>query len=268
VYDLFRKQYIMENDNHPPGNNQNSAEGRMPETAARSTENANPNSNNPNCRAKREKVTPLKMAEFSLLVLVFAATATAACYTRKQWITADDQERRALRAYLGVTSTPFILKCGSCDDPTVPIFVDASFRDTNSITMEIQNFGNTPAFDVKVRTSWAWTPFGQELPDTFEYPDLPFAKGTFPMSGFTLSPGQQSTPTNMLDKTVVEGITKARQHEISAYYYGHIDYQDAFGETPIIDFCTRYAPDAGEGRHFLACTKHNGPRPDRSTSHQ
>ena len=58
----------------------------------------NPNSNED--PSKREGKHPLEYIIAVFLVLTFIATSIAACYTRKQWITADDAEKRSLRAYL------------------------------------------------------------------------------------------------------------------------------------------------------------------------
>jgi hypothetical protein len=49
---------------------------------------------------KRKESNPLDWAIFIFLVITALATAAAACYTRKQWLTASDTERRQLRAYV------------------------------------------------------------------------------------------------------------------------------------------------------------------------
>lgn len=47
-----------------------------------------------------EKKHPLEWGIFVLLFFTLIATGLAAYYTRKQWITADDSEKRDLRAYV------------------------------------------------------------------------------------------------------------------------------------------------------------------------
>ena len=60
---------------------------------------------NPKASDARGKRHPLDWLVFLFLVLTFVATAAAACYTRKQWITADDTEKRQVRAYAFATPT-------------------------------------------------------------------------------------------------------------------------------------------------------------------
>jgi hypothetical protein len=50
---------------------------------------------------------PLEWAIAVMLLFTLIATGAAAYYTRNQWLTADDQEKRSLRAYLIVTSARF-----------------------------------------------------------------------------------------------------------------------------------------------------------------
>ena len=88
----------MENDNKPSGKDQKYTEKDMRKAATGSNKNGKPDTNNTNHGSKGGEINMFKIAEFVLLILVFAATATAAVYTRKQWITADDVEYRSLRA--------------------------------------------------------------------------------------------------------------------------------------------------------------------------
>jgi hypothetical protein len=63
--------------------------------------------------------------------------------------TAQHAEKQQLRAYVGVNSEPITLRCDACDDPSKPI-IEQELREDNSIVIEMQNFGQTPAYDTTV----------------------------------------------------------------------------------------------------------------------
>ena len=73
----------------------------------------------------------LEIGVFLLLFSTLIATSFAAYFTAKQWQTADDQERRSLRAYLGVADYK----------------VD---RVAGAIVFTVANGGQTPARDVRM----------------------------------------------------------------------------------------------------------------------
>jgi hypothetical protein len=77
-------------------------------------------------------------------------------FTKKQWETADDQEKRSLRAYLGIADYK----------------VD---RAAGVITFNIANGGQTPARDVRVVRNL--DPAWKEYAKNFDFADLPEAPG-------------------------------------------------------------------------------------------
>ena len=172
--------------------------------------------------------------------------------------TAQDTEKQQLRAYVGVNSEPIILRCDACDNPSKPI-IEREYRDDNSVVMEIQNFGLTPAYDTSVRLKWEINTSGIGPADDFAYPDDQL--GTNGVGKFAMYPGQKRPSVVILDAQTIAFIQRARKHEMSMFYYGRIDYRDVFDEQTIVDFCFWYAPDAGAKNHFPICPMHNGPRP-------
>jgi hypothetical protein len=90
----------------------------------------------------------LEIGIFMLLLLTLIATSCAAYFTKKQWETADDQEKRSLRAYLGIADYK----------------VD---RAEGVITFNIANGGQTPARDVRVVRNLVLDPAWKEYAKNF-----------------------------------------------------------------------------------------------------
>src|SRR5580692_2690709 len=112
-----------------------------------------PNPSDANPTSKKERKHPLDVWIFIFLVLTFAATATAACYTRKQWLTAEDSEKRQLRAYVGYVA-------GGVEN-----FGDAQKQ---IFRMTRKNYGITPAYNVfSPPTAHDVLRIGGSLPATF-----------------------------------------------------------------------------------------------------
>ena len=91
-----------------------------------------PDSNNPEQCSNKERKHPLEYFIAGFLVLTFVATAIAAYYTRLQSLTADDTEKRSLRAYILANQPSVII-----DDFNI---VHAR--------VQIKNSGLTPAYRV------------------------------------------------------------------------------------------------------------------------
>jgi len=214
------------------------------------------------------RVAGIGVSIYTLLTLVIVAASTysatqakiSADAARLSAATAQDTEKRQLRAYVGVNSEPIVLRCDACDDAS-KLIVQQECRDENSIVVEMQNFGQTPAYDTTVYINWQINQYGTELADDFAYPDT-VTKG-LQTSKFAMYPGQKRPTIHILDAQTVGLIRRARNHEISIFYYGHIDYRDVFDEQSVVNYCFRYAPDAGPKNHFPLCPEHNGPRPKR-----
>ena len=100
--------------------------------------------------------------EWLIAVMVFGtlvATGVAAYYTKRQWETAADYERRSLRAYMGLyTDVPIKLHCDSCSAASANKSGGLSKWDDNFISITIKNFGQTPAYRVHIHTNYLPVP--------------------------------------------------------------------------------------------------------------
>jgi hypothetical protein len=138
--------------------------------------------------------------------LTLIATSVAACYTRKQWLTADDQERRSLRAY---------------------VFVEGSFFEQNAesatFKISIKNSGQTPAYKVRY-----WTKIG-----LMDYPlpedKFPAAPDPSEVKFIGVVAPQGTYEMNVTRLFIYQGEERESLAPNKALYVaGRIDYEDAF----------------------------------------
>src|SRR3954451_17282828 len=87
------------------------------------------------CCPPRGGKHPLEYAIFAFLVLTFVATSVAACYTRNQWITAADAEKRQLRAYIFLD---------------IATMSDFGVSQKPMVKMTLKNFGQTPGYETVI----------------------------------------------------------------------------------------------------------------------
>lgn len=103
------------------------------------------------------KVQNISQAAIAVIaVLTLGAAITAACYTKKQWETAYEQERLSLRAYVGPTKVE--LQCLRCDDPAnlsltnvvpkTPPTKPIPFPPGANIILRFENSGLTPGYEI------------------------------------------------------------------------------------------------------------------------
>ena len=125
------------------------------------------------------------------------------------------------------------------------------------VTIDVQNGGQTPAYNVKIRSQWQPMPLGEKLPKTFPYAvDLAEDLGT----GGSLLPGEKEPGiTDIKDPKVKSWIADARADKVSVYYFGQIEYMDVFKRPRITPFCAGYDPHAPEAESFVGCPEHNTP---------
>jgi hypothetical protein len=243
----------VENNKKPPNDHQKNLENKGGETLSRGNKQPDPNPQNTKCEAKGEKTTGFKIAEFILLILVFIATATAAIYTCKQWITADDNERRGLRAY--VASSDIRIQCPNCGNAT---YKEPSFGDriatADLIIVTARASGNTPAYNSRVQ-HLDWQPFQKDIiyPDGMEFvihPDL----------GKTIEGRHTILPGATRDYQIpirVRDFEDVRNGKYNMRVYGNIDYDDVFGAKWTAEFCYVYQFLHGND-FFSACPDHQG----------
>jgi hypothetical protein len=174
--------------------------------------------------------------------------------TEKSVKLAASTATRRLRAYIGFTDKPPSLKCKDCKD-------SGHDEDDDSITIEMKNFGLTPAYRVHGWFAAKETPLGEQLAEGFDYP-APQNLGTrFHYS--TLNPGQVAPVQYNFNSNQVELVGRARKHEISLYFYGEAIFRDAFGSTRSAPFCYRYIPESPD-KAWPLCPEHNSPTEDES----
>jgi hypothetical protein len=93
----------MENDRKPTNDGAQGSDDKPLNAVPSRVEHGEPQANGHRCRSRAEKHPMewfLESGIFLLLLFTLIATSVAACYTRKQWLTADDSEKRDLRAYV------------------------------------------------------------------------------------------------------------------------------------------------------------------------
>jgi hypothetical protein len=192
-----------------------------------------------------EKKHPLEWATFLMLLGTLIATGLAANYTRKQWLSAEDTERRTLRAYLAIT-------------PNLKV-------DRTKTEFSIDNFGQTPAKTVQIWGNWEFVPFGEDLPADFAF-------RVKPPSPCSELPGQSMArgPLTVFPKSALEAalyhcqsqlfdFAFTNQKQSNAFLYGYISYLDIFNMEHRTNYCLLYYPAI---RMAVFCSRHNEIDPD------
>ena len=211
-------------------------------------------------RAKHDRKTLCwaKVAGFGVWVytLLTAAIMAAAIHSA---ITSHDQEERSLRAYVGVSNEEIVLNCAVCDNPNKPHNSDA-YSDENMITFQVQNYGQTPAYDGVGVVGVKDMPPGHELPSNFNYPlagpDQRTPAKAYP---WVIEPHETNHFGMFIDGTTADLIKKVRAKQIWLYFYGEMTYIDVFGCEAKLLFCFRYIPDNDPNHRFPFCPEHNEP---------
>lgn len=178
----------------------------------------------------------LKKMNPEMIISLFAVfvSVVAMAVTVYQAYIAKDMSQRQLRAYVAVDAPHF----GS--------------KNPESVTIKVQNGGQTPAYQLTAHLNRAWFPSGTMMPDSFDYPDY---GNQDPQSVATLTQGKEvilTFPNNP------DEIKRARAGEINLFYYGHIDYKDTFGNRRVSKFSYQYFPvlvDGNDVGHQLRLLK-------------
>lgn len=200
---------------------------------------------------------------FILLGSLYSAyeSRRAANAARAQAATSADTETRQLRAYIGIIDT-LVLQCPLCETAgsNKPINFTRDDFFANTITIEIQNGGLTPAHAVTVKDSWEQVGFGRGLPKNFDYPINPPGVNEFAIPQLnpvaSLNPREKTPVASNIDKAAIPLIVEAKKHLITLYYYGEIDYIDVFGFGRRTTYCLEYIPDY-KTDPFTPCPEHN-----------
>lgn len=148
-------------------------------------------------------------------VLSLVALITIAVTAYQTYVTRDTAVRQ-LRAYVGVGDPHFGEKF------------------PNKVTIEIENGGQTPAYEVRGHLNRFWYPKEEKLPENFDYKDL---GESIDASVAHLNPGQKRTLTFPFDTKELE---RARDGEINLILYGHFDYIDIYQKSRTSRFSYQY----------------------------
>ena len=116
------------------------------------------------------------------------------------------------------------------------------------IRVQIENFGNTPAYELSVKTSFG---FLTAFPDKPEY-DVNL-QGS--ISKTVLPPKSIAKQTAIHNVILTEQRKEAfLEGEIDFYAFGKIEYTDIFGSRRLTLFCNRFDPNK---KIFIVCDNHN-----------
>jgi hypothetical protein len=174
--------------------------------------------------------TWLERSAVAIAVLAFLAAAG------QGWV-ARDTEERGLRAYVAVKSIRF---------------------DSNSVAIELDNSGQTPADNVQIFSNWQTRPKGQRetLCKEFSFLDQEQCASTRSSAVLTTH-NPLNTPNLICEKVRDDGLRAARG-EIDWVLYGDVTYSDVFRKSRTSTFCDFIGPDGA-----TICNCHNEIDPQK-----
>ncbi len=181
----------------------------------------------------------------ALMVLgTLCATSVAAYWTSQQWVTADDQERRQLRAYVGVAA-------GDIEDFGAP-------DNKQRLHLVRKNYGLTPAYDVgfsNVGTLVVTTNtlFSINTPAACKQASVAGLITMFPTVELPLKINFAG------DKPIISaediGYIKAGTKQF--VYFGDVCYHDTFGATHYTNYCYMFRGTSMTAKDADSCLVHN-----------
>jgi hypothetical protein len=180
----------------------------------------------------------LEYAIFIFVIATTVATGWAAYFTQQQWEVTSDQEKRQLRAYVGI----------------VPGDVE-NLGDIGKQTWNAsrKNYGQTPAYDVAI------VAYGQSIIHTGEPiptnpplppPDIRGAITLFPTADLALR-----LKGIAINKEKLTEFLNADGFQL--VYFGTIQYHDIFDQRHFTYFCWMYSRDHPNGKDAEGCLGHN-----------
>jgi hypothetical protein len=178
-----------------------------------------------------------------LLIFTLIATAVAACYTKKQWETADDTERRGLRSYLATSVGDDIVMAA----------------DRAHATIDVKSLGQTPAYNVHATIILGY--WGILLTeDEIRNEDDAGRLIKFVVNESIINPRDSvKVPIEWTgSKPYAEAI--AKDGFVTFYLLGKVDYRDAFGCFHYISYCYRLSSsDATKAEECAGRNKSDDP---------
>lgn len=224
------------------------------------------------------KVQNISQAAIAIIAaLTLGAAITAACYTKKQWETAYEQERLSLRAYITLTNAE--LQCPRCDDPAnlslmnivpkTPPTKPIPFPPGANIILKFENSGLTPGYDIDENVTIRQVPKsalieGLSLPDDFDFVEIPdrcpqthtvISKDSPVVLFYPVSPVMVM---NILGREIPEPRSPKPAEDAALFVYGHFSYTDIFKIRHTTLFCIGYTPETQWRKASWGfCSKHN-----------
>jgi hypothetical protein len=214
----------------------------------------------PDERKNRIKKHPLEWAIAILLLFTLIATSIAACYTKKQWETAVDNEHKSLRAYVSLRG----------------IRLERRNDNTFDIIPEWENSGESQTINMRAYENGIAT--NLPIPDNIAYGNystivtVPIVLGPKTISNISFS---------QVDKVCLDQFN--RRDELTRYLiWGHAEYDDVFSiaqadkKEHITRFCLDinqfiFSPDGKSARLSYGLCKEGNcmdsecPTPERAT---
>jgi hypothetical protein len=172
-------------------------------------------------------------------LLLFGATVALYYATRDLVIDAHHNAELQLRAYVGVNSI-------SPDDMAAP----------KGIHVNVQNSGQTPAYNVRVFLNWKLVQVGEKLPAGFDYPDVTSSDSAAEGSLAVLNGGNASKEYPFTVRVPPEVFSIISNRQRDGYFYGHVDFDDIFDEHWLTEFCYRYMAASNHEHSVVLCREH------------
>jgi hypothetical protein len=217
----------LENDRDPSDEPQTTADEKPNEATVGGDEHSAPDAPCHRCNGRREQKHPLEFAIALLLFGTLVATSFAACYTRKQWLTAADSEVRQLRAYVSPATG-----ANQLGQPLVRLTNDGG---APLAWVTARNDGQTPALHFVITIAILKLPL--PLADNYEYP----VRITFRQP--TLAPrGEDTTTYHGYGIDIAAILPQLQTKTFAIYVYGTMTYQDVFKNPHFTNYCFFYSP--------------------------
>lgn len=179
----------------------------------------------------------------ALMVLgTLIATSIAAYWTSWQWKTADDTERRQLRAYIGVAA-------GDVED--------FGIEGKQRVHLVRKNHGQTPAYEVGFSSigSFVVSPVGGRFtvnqPGACSAPSVAGLITMFPTVELPLTINTQGAPAPK------EQIQLVKSGDTQFVYFGNVCYRDAFGVSHYTNYCYIYKGTSMTSKDADPCLQYN-----------
>jgi hypothetical protein len=234
---------------NPANHQQTGAAQPNSETADSGSEIHAPKAYDKRHKAEDAKKHWLEYATASFALIAAIGAITAAIFAGYQGWIARDTEIQQLRAYIAIS------------------MATRMNIDTEKTQFTLDNFGQTPAKNVRIVGQWEFVPYGEALPADFAFiVKGPHCGPAGPPGGHrvkagiqTIFPKNPGTVTNFHCPGVLSNLQRADRGELNAFLYGNIDYFDVFNYPRRSNYCLIWLSTLHAS---LFCDRHNEIDPD------